>query len=162
MDELDKMLDYAKCLIFFPKMHFCIKMSLHITSPKSTAYLEIITWAFRLSPTVSTRDPIIKPKLSSRADNGRELILRAITKIPCYNLFVTYSKTLFRVILIQRSTTLTIDDFYSKIEELRHKNGVTSFLLTSQIQWHDYVACEHDNLSPFKMHDYWLSACSGS
>ena len=46
-------------------------------------YLEIITWGFWLSPAVSTRDPIIKPEsVSSRTDNGRGLILRAMTKIP--------------------------------------------------------------------------------
>ena len=46
-------------------------------------YLEIITWGFWLSPAVSTRDPIIKPaSVSSRADNGQGLILRAMTKIP--------------------------------------------------------------------------------
>ena len=37
---------------------------------------------------------IIKPEsVSSRADNGRGLILRAMTKVLCYNLFITYSKT---------------------------------------------------------------------
>ena len=46
---------------------------------------------FLLSPAVSTRDSII----SSRADNGRGLILRAMTKIPCYNLFITYSDPQF-------------------------------------------------------------------
>ena len=52
--------------------------------------LEIITWAFWLSPAVSTRDSIIKPEsFSSRTDNGRGLIQRAMTKIPCYNLFIT-------------------------------------------------------------------------
>ena len=46
---------------------------------------------FWLSPAVSTRDPIIRPEsFSSRADNGRGLILRAMTKTPCYNLFTTY------------------------------------------------------------------------
>ena len=42
---------------------------------------------FLLSPTVSTPDPIIRPEsFSSRADNGRGLILRMTTK----NLFITY------------------------------------------------------------------------
>ena len=60
-------------------------------------YLEIITLGLWLSPAVSTRDPIMKPEsVSSRADNGRGLILRAITKVPCYNLFITYSKTFFQ------------------------------------------------------------------
>ena len=46
---------------------------------------------------VSTRDPIIKHEsISSRADNGRGLILRAMTKVPWYNLFITYSKTFFQ------------------------------------------------------------------
>ena len=61
------------------------------------SYLEIITLGFWLSPAVSTRDPIIKPEsVSSRADNGRGLILRAMTKDPFYNLFITYSNTYFR------------------------------------------------------------------
>ena len=59
-------------------------------------YLEIITLGLWLSPAVSTQDPIIKPEsVSSRADNGRGLILRAMTKVPCYNLFITYSKAFF-------------------------------------------------------------------
>ena len=61
------------------------------------SYLEIITFGFWLSPAVSTRDPIIKPEsVSSRDDNGRGSILRAMTKDPCYNLFITYSNTYFR------------------------------------------------------------------
>ena len=32
---------------------------------------------------------------SSRADNGRGLIKRATSKMPCYNLFITYSNSLF-------------------------------------------------------------------
>ena len=57
---------------------------------------------FGLSPAESTQDPIIKPEsFSSRADNGRGLILRAMTKIPCYNLFIIDSKTFFRIILIK-------------------------------------------------------------
>ena len=45
-----------------------------------------------LSPAVSTRDTIIKPEIFSlRADNGQRLILKGVTKIPCYNLFITYS-----------------------------------------------------------------------
>ena len=55
-----------------------------------------------LSPAVQTRDPIIKPEsVSSRADNGRGLILRAMTKVPCYNLFITYSNTFFKIMLIK-------------------------------------------------------------
>ena len=51
---------------------------------------------FWLSPAVSTWGPIIKPEsFTSRADNGRGLILGAMTKTPCYNLFITYSKPLF-------------------------------------------------------------------
>ena len=60
-------------------------------------YLEIITLGLWLSPAVSIRDSIIKPEgVSSRADNCRGLILRAMTKVPCYNLFITYSKTFFQ------------------------------------------------------------------
>ena len=64
---------------------------------KSILYLEIITLGLWLSPAVSTRDPIIKPDgVISSADNGRGLLLRAMTKVPCYNLFITYSKTFFK------------------------------------------------------------------
>ena len=57
--------------------------------------LVIITWPFWLSPTVSTRDPIIKPEsFSLRADNGRGLILRVMTKIPCYNITGVIQKVL--------------------------------------------------------------------
>ena len=49
-----------------------------------------------LSPAVSTKDPIIKPEIFSlRADYDQRLILKGMTKIPCYNLFITYSKLLF-------------------------------------------------------------------
>ena len=49
--------------------------------------------AFLLSPEVSTRDPIISPRALA---DGRGLILRAITKTPCYSLFITYSISLFQ------------------------------------------------------------------
>ena len=45
-----------------------------------------------LSPEVSTKDPM---SFSSRAANGQGLILRAITKTLCYNLFIIYSNSLF-------------------------------------------------------------------
>ena len=51
----------------------------------------------------------------------------AMTKAPCYNLFITYSKTFFRIILIKNTKNI---DFHSEIEELRHKTRVTSFRLT--------------------------------
>ena len=47
--------------------------------------------AFWLSPDLSTRDS----NSSSRVDNGRGLIKRAINKMPCYYLFITYSNPLF-------------------------------------------------------------------
>ena len=84
------------------------------------------------------------------ADNGLGLILRAMTKIPCYNLFITYSKTLFRTILIKN---IFLINFYSEIEELRHKVCVMPFLLTSHILWPPNVACVNDNPSSL-----WLSA----
>ena len=47
-------------------------------------------------------DTLIKPKsLSSRADIGRELILRMISKMSCYNLFITSSKSSIRRICFQ-------------------------------------------------------------
>ena len=55
---------------------------------------------FWLSPTVSTGDAIIKPEsVSSRADNGHGLILRGMTKVSCYNLFITYSILFFRILI---------------------------------------------------------------
>ena len=45
---------------------------------------------YRMGFWLSTRDPIIRSEsFSSRADNGRGLILRAMTKTPHYNLFFT-------------------------------------------------------------------------
>ena len=57
----------------------------------------------------------IKPEsVSSRADNGRGLILWVMTKVPCYKQFITYSKTnQFFFIKIQKNI-----DFHSEIEEL--------------------------------------------
>ena len=93
----------------------------------------------------STRDPIIKPEsFSLKADNGRGLTLRAMTKIPCYNLFITNSKTLFQAILIKKKSQEIIN-FYYEIEELRHKIRVTSFCQKSYILWHAY----NDNLFLF-------------
>ena len=98
--------------------------------------LEIITWGFWLSPAVSYYiiwDPIIKPEsFSSRVDNGRGLILRVMTKIPCYNLFITYSRTIFRIILIKKKQKIIY--FHSAIEELRHEIRVTSFYMTSHFR----------------------------
>ena len=41
-----------------------------------------------------------------------------MTKVPCYNLFITYSKTFFRIILLKIQKNI---DKHSDIEELRHK-----------------------------------------
>ena len=71
--------------------------------------LEIIKLGFWLSPAVSIHDPIIKPeRVSSRADNGRGLILRAMTNVPCYNLFITYSNAYFRTILIENIKNIIV------------------------------------------------------
>ena len=37
----------------------------------------------------------LSPNLSTRADNGRGFIKRAINKMPCYNLFIIHSNPLF-------------------------------------------------------------------
>ena len=90
----------------------------------------MITLVFWLSPAVSTKDLIIKPEsFSSRADNGQGLIQRAMTKVPSYNLFITDSKTFFRIILIKNTKKNKID-FHSEIDEFRHKIRSTSFCLT--------------------------------
>ena len=97
----------------------------------------MVTLVLWLSPEVSTQNPIIKPEsVSSRADNGLGLILWVMTKVPCYKLFITYSKKI-RIILIKIQKNI---DFHSEIEELRHKIRITSFHLTSQISWRAYVA----------------------
>ena len=55
---------------------------------------------FWLLLAISTGDAIIKyESFSSRADNGRGLILRAMAKSSCFNLFITYSNMLFLVSL---------------------------------------------------------------
>ena len=40
----------------------------------------------------------------------------------------------------------------------RRENDVTLSNLTSHFPWRHNVACGHDNLSPFKIHDFRLSA----
>ena len=105
------------------------------------------------------RDPFIKPEsVSSRADNGRGLILRAKTKVPCYNLFITYSKTFFfRLILIKNTKNI---DFHSEIEELRHKIRVMSFRPTGGIElnYTSLIIC----IKAFQNIAAWLmSAMSG-
>ena len=41
--------------------------------------------------------PLSPESFSSRADNGRGLILRAMTKTQCYNLFISYSNQQFDI-----------------------------------------------------------------
>ena len=65
---------------------------------------EIYHMGFWLSPAVSTRDPVIRPKsFSSRVVNGRGLIQGALTKTPCYDLFITYLNRYFEIIFIGNS-----------------------------------------------------------
>ena len=44
---------------------------------------------------------------SPRADNGLGLILRAITKTLCYNLFITYSISLFQRVWRKKNVSKT-------------------------------------------------------
>ena len=46
----------------------------------------------------------LSPDLSTRADNGRGLIKRAINKMPCYNLFITHSNPLFTEFYLKETT----------------------------------------------------------
>ena len=80
---------------------------------------------------------VIPRSINSRpqyqARERRRLILWEMTKVPCFNLFIKYSKTFFRIILIEN--TQKVLDFHSENKKLRHKIRVTSFCLTSQIPW---------------------------
>ena len=46
----------------------------------------------------------LSPDLSTRADNGRGLIKRAINKTSCYNLFITHSNPLFTEFYLKKTT----------------------------------------------------------
>ena len=46
----------------------------------------------------------LSPDLSTRADNGRCLIKRAINKMSCYNLFITHSNPLFTEFYLKETT----------------------------------------------------------
>ena len=46
----------------------------------------------------------LSPDLSTRADNGRGLIKRAINKMSCYNLFITHSNPLFTEFYLKETT----------------------------------------------------------
>ena len=46
----------------------------------------------------------LSPDLSTRAENGRGLIKRAINKMSCYNLFITYSNPLFTEFYLKETT----------------------------------------------------------
>ena len=46
----------------------------------------------------------LSPDLSTRADNGRGLMKRAINKLACYNLFITHSNPLFTEFYLKEST----------------------------------------------------------
>ena len=46
----------------------------------------------------------LSPDLSTRADNGRGLIKRAINKMSCYNLFITHSNQLFTEFYLKETT----------------------------------------------------------
>ena len=86
---------------------------------------------------------------SSRADNGRGLILRAIAKTPCYNLLITYSISLF-----QRVWRKNV----SKTEEWRKFCVTSRNLFTSDVIKWSTLRAGHDNLSPFKLRDFRLSS----
>ena len=46
----------------------------------------------------------LSPDLSTRDDNGRGLIKRAINKMSCYNLFITHSNPLFTEFYLKETT----------------------------------------------------------
>ena len=46
----------------------------------------------------------LSPDLSTRADNGRGLIKRAINKMSYYNLFITHSNPLFTEFYLKETT----------------------------------------------------------
>ena len=59
----------------------------------SGGYLEIITQSFGYQLSINPRLLYQLENLSWRADNGWGLVLRAITKTQCYNMFITYSNS---------------------------------------------------------------------
>ena len=71
---------------------------------------------FWLSPAVSTRDPVINPEsFSSRDDNGRGSMLRAMNKMPCYNLFIAHSRPLFQKIVMRNSKSIKIENYAKRL-----------------------------------------------
>ena len=52
----------------------------------------------------------LSPDLSTRADNGRGLIKRAINKMSCYNLFITHSNPLFTEFYVKETTEVMLED----------------------------------------------------
>ena len=94
--------------------------------PSKCVVIRDYLMAFWLSPEVSNRDPIITCSFtcSSRANNGRGIKLRAITKTPCYNLFITFSISLFQRVLGKNVSTT---------EEWRKFCITASHLFTSDV-----------------------------
>ena len=88
---------------------------------------------FWLSPAVSIRDAIIGPKALAR--DGRGLILRAMAKTQCYNLFITYSNPQLELCSIKNH------HFSNQNKEIRPCKARK-------------VTPGHDNFSPFKLHDF--------
>ena len=57
---------------------------------RTVQYLEIISWRFGYRPKYQPETPLSAREL--------RLILRVITKTPCYNLFIIYSISLFQCV----------------------------------------------------------------
>ena len=51
-----------------------------------------------------SHDIWLSPDLSTRADNGRGLIKRAISKMSCFILFITHSNPLFTEFYLKENT----------------------------------------------------------
>ena len=81
--------------------HMCKLMNIANNMVLSTSYVIIsgIKNYKRLSHGIW-----LSPDLSTRADNGRCLIKRAINKMSCYNLFITHSNPLFTEIYLKETT----------------------------------------------------------
>ena len=70
----------------------------------------------------------LSPDLSTRADNGRGLIKRAINKMSCYNLFITHSNPLFTEFYLKETT-----DFYQQRSCWKMLNTIFDIIIVAVI-----------------------------
>ena len=139
--------------LLFHTLFDCSKTA--ITTITNYTILREYHMGFWLSPVVSNRDAIISPRAVARGLIMVEGWYWGRWPKPCYNLFTTYSNPQFEL------SSLKNHHFSNQNKAIRpcKSRNVTQYHSTDVIlTWRANVTPWHDNLSPFKKHDFRLSA----